>query len=175
MRKSIIWSKDLRATSSAGFGGMVPAISKSKLLLIPEGRICVFTSAIVRFSRVSNDVIPRWRSLISNNSASLGLRISNPTRTTFLPSSAKLMERLAALNVFPSPEVVDVNIITFSFSLRMNCRLVRIERKISSIWLFWFSCTTMLALVLAVSLATATSARMGSRVRLTTSLWLSIL
>ena len=39
---------------------------------------------------------------------------------TFLPRSAKLTARLAAVNVFPSPDVEDVNMITFCFSFSIN-------------------------------------------------------
>ena len=52
---------------------------------------------------------------------------------------------------------------------------VRIDRNISSIWSFLFSCTTIPAALFALSLATATSAMTGRLVSLTTSSWPSIL
>ena len=136
---------------------------------MPEGIICVWISSQVGLSFVSSVVIPCIWSSISNSSARRGFRISRPTIIAFLPRRAKLMARLAAVNVFPSPEVEDVNIITFSSCFSINCRLVRILLKISSIRLFLFSCTTISALVLADSLATGISPRIGSFVSRTTS------
>ena len=54
---------------------------------------------------------------------------------------------------------------TFWLSVIMNWMFVRMERNISSIWLFLFSCTTIPAVVLALSLATGTSATRGRLVR----------
>ena len=85
------------------------------------------------------------------------------------------MARLEATKVLPSPEVEEVNMMTFSSFSNINCILVRMERKISSIWLFIFSCTTISPLVLAVSDDTAMSAMIGSVVSLATSSCPSIL
>ena len=171
----MIASSELRAMSSAGLGGIGPAIRRSRFLLTPEGRICSCTSAAVGASFTSRLVMPCLWSLMPNSSARRGRRISRPTRMTFLPRRPKLTERLAAVKVFPSPEVDEVKSTTFCPSCSMNCRLVRRERKISSIWLFWFSCTTMSALPFAVLLAMATSAMIGSFVSRATSSWPSIL
>ena len=162
-------SSEARDTSSAGLGGMGPAISRSRLLLTSEGMISPLMSFQSGASRVNRLVIPLWWLLIWNSSARRGLRISKPTRTTFLPNSAKLTARLAATKVLPSPEVEEVNISTFSPGCSINCTLVRMERNISSIWLFVFSCTTMSARPLALSLATGMSAMMGRLVNAVTS------
>lgn len=55
-----------------------------------------------------------------------GLRMSSPTMMTFLPNNARLTARLDAMNVFPSPLMVEVTRITFlSGSPNMKSRLVR--------------------------------------------------
>ena len=164
-----------RASNSVGLGGVGPASSRSRLALRPDDCICDTRSSRVTFSFASSVVMPRSRSLMSKRRPSAGLRMSRPSRMTFLPSSAKLMERLAALNVFPSPDVLDVKRITFCPSVIINWIFVRMERNISSIWLFLFSCTTMPAAFFTESLATATSATRGRLVRRTTSSWPSIL
>ena len=59
--------------------------------------------------------------------------MSKPQSTTFLPNSANDVAKFAARNVLPSPEVLDVNRMTWSCSFIRNRMFVRIERKISSI------------------------------------------
>ena len=164
-----------RASNSAGLGGVGPARSRSRLGLTPEAMICELMSSMVTLSLVSRGVIPRSRSLMLKSRPRAGLRMSRPQRTTFLPSSANDTPRLAALNVLPSPDVDDVKRMTFWSPVIMNWMFVRIERNISSIWLFLFSCTTMPADVFTLSLATATSATMGRSVRRSTSSCPSIL
>ena len=171
----MIVSNELRAISSAGFGGIGPAMRRSKFLLTPEGKICSCKSSIVGLSFTRRFVIPCLWSLIPKSSAKRGRRISRPTKITFLPKRPKLTERLAAVKVLPSPEVDDVKSTTFWPSFNINWRLVRIERKISSIWLFLFSWTTISALPFALLLAIATSAIIGNLVRRATSSWPSIL
>ena len=73
-----------------------------------------------------------------------GLRISNPTRMTFLPSSARLRARLEAMKVLPSPLMVEVTRTTFlSGSPIMKSRLVRRLRKVSVMMSLSFSRTAM--------------------------------
>ena len=113
-------SSEVLVSNSAGFGGIGPAISSSRLLLTPDGSVCACMSAAVIVDLTSKLVIPcRWSS-ISKSSANRGLRMSKPTKMTFLPSSANDTAKLAAVNVLPSPEMLEVNEITFSPSLSMN-------------------------------------------------------
>ena len=158
-----------RASNSVGFGGVGPASNRSRLALMPDDLICDFRSSSSILSFTSSEVIPMARSLMSNRRPRAGLRISRPSRMVFLPSSAKLTARFAALKVLPSPEVDEVNRIALSFSFIMNWIFVRMLRNISSVWLFLFSCTTIPAAVFASSLAIATSATMGMSVRRITS------
>ena len=132
-------SRLARATSSAGLGGIGPAVIMSRCLLIPDGRICCFICSSLGLSFTSRFVIPRAVSFNSKSSPNRGLRMSRPISNTFLPSRANDMAKLPALKVFPSPELVDVHMITFCPSFIMKSRLVRIERNISSIMLFLFS------------------------------------
>ncbi len=170
MRSSAnILSSDGRDTNSVGFGGTGPAISRSRLLFTSEFTICSFIISMLGLSCTSRFVIPALPLCNPKRFDSRGRRMSRPTSSTFLPKRAKDTARLAAVNVLPSPEVDEVNIMTFCPSLSINCRLVRIPRNISSIWLFLFSCTTMSAFVFAVSLARAISAMIGQCVRRATS------
>ena len=154
-----------RARSSVGFGGTGPASSRSRLSLTPDFRICPVKASCVTLSRVSSVVIPSKRSAMLKSRPNAGLRMSRPQRTTFLPSRANDTARLAALKVFPSPEVLEVKRMTFWSPCSMNWMLVRMERNISSIWLFLLACTTMPAFCLTFSEATATSAIIGRSVR----------
>lgn len=99
------------------------AISKSRLPLTSEGSISCLISSHVGLSLTRRRVIPLWWLSIWNSSARRGLRISRPISTTFLPRRAKLTARLAAVNVFPSPEVEEVNITTLSPGSRMNSQI----------------------------------------------------
>ena len=164
-----------RARSSVGLGGTGPASNRSRFGLLIPFLICESRAFSVTLSSVRSEVIPSLRSLIPKSRPKAGLRISRPQRMTFLPRSANDTAKLAALKVLPSPEVLEVKRITFSSPFSINCMLVRIERKISSIWLFLLACTTIPAESLTLSEATATSAMIGRSVRRARSSWPSIL
>lgn len=97
-----------------------------------------------------------------------GLRMSSPTMMTFLPNNARLTARLDAMNVFPSPLMVEVTRITFlSGSPNMKSRLVRRLRKVSAMMSLSFSRTAM-AYFSSESFK-GTSPITGTRVSLSTS------
>ena len=161
--------------SSAGLGGIGPASNRSRFSFTIEGTISLRMSSAEGFSFVRSLVIPLLVSLSSKSLPRRGFLISSPSSITFFSKRAKLTARLAQLKVFPSPAILDVNIITLSFSLIMNCRFVRIVLNTSSIWLFWFACTTMSAFFFILSFAMGTSAMIGSFVSFITSSCASIL
>ena len=69
-----------------------------------------------------------------NICASLGLRMSMPTRTTFLPSSENDEARLTLTNDLPSPDIELVTSITLSSLVgSMNWILLRSKRNSSTI------------------------------------------
>ena len=76
--------------------------------------------------------MPR-RGLMSRYWLSRGLRMSRPTRIVRLPIMANEAARLMEMNVFPSPDVDDVSMITFSSGVpSMNCVIVERIRRNSS-------------------------------------------
>ena len=158
-----------RASNSVGLGGTGPASSKSRLVFTPDGQTVAASSCGLTSSLTSSWVIPSVRSFTPKRRPKAGLRMSRPQRMTFLPNKAKDTAKFAARKVLPSPDVDDVKRITFSLSFIMNWILVRMERNISSIWLFLLAWTTIPAESFALSLATGTSATIGNFVIRATS------
>ena len=159
-------SRDLRANSSVGLGGIVPPGRMWRLADRSEDCIMLRRSVLCGATRYW--VMPRSLCEIWNTLFNPGLRISSPTMTTFLPNSAKLTARLEAMKVFPSPLVVEVTRITFlSGSPNMKSRLVRRLRKVSAMMSLSFSRTAM-AYFSSESFK-GTSPITGTRVSLSTS------
>lgn len=97
---SMASSRDLRANSSVGLGGIVPP--GRMLRLADRSEDCIMLRRSVLCGATRYWVIPRSLCEIWNTLFNPGLRISSPTMTTFLPNSAKLTARLEAMKVFPS-------------------------------------------------------------------------
>ena len=119
--------------SSEGFGGVMPAGNKSTLL--PA------VSRIINLSRSSveplrYDVNPsRWT--LPESLLCVRLRISASMRMTFLPVMPKVTEKFREMKVFPSPGLVEVNIITrasFCMKLRLKRNILNDSLMGSDFW-----------------------------------------
>ena len=160
---------DWRASNSVGLGGMVPPGSRSRWSVTPEGRINEDRSVVLGEDRYR--VMPFSLCEMLNTLFKPGLRMSSPTMITFFPSRARLTARLDAINVFPSPLMVEVMRITFwSGSPNMNNRLVRMLRKVSAMMSLSFSRTAMACLFPVSDSVRGTSPIMGTVVSFSTSL-----
>ena len=161
-------SRDWRASNSVGLGGMAPPGSMLRLVDTDEG--CIMERRSVLWGADKYWVIPRSLLEMWNTLFSPGLRISNPRIMTFLPSSARLTARLEAMNVLPSPLMVEVTRITFlSGSPSMNNRLVRRLRNVSAMISLSFSRTAMVWVCPASGSVIGTSPMMGTLVSFSTS------